>query len=627
MISYFTNLTWPKLAKITWLLIGFFIALTFSFCLFKYYTYSYNCLDLAIYNQVFFNSANGQLFNFTIHPTSYLGDHFEIIILFLIPFYSLFKSPLTLLLIQSCFLGFSAIPFYLIAKKHLTPLLGFLVICLYLFNATTLNIALFEFHILPLVIFFVLWAFYFYDQNKFWPFLAFCGISLLIREDVAFIIFMFGIIALLDRKKFKWIITPILLATGYFFVALKISAYFSGSQNYKFLFFYSWLGNSVQEIFINFFLKFPEVLNHIFSNITHLELILGLLVIMLFIPLYRPKYLLLGVPSLLEFLLGPNSGSLVIQSHYISLFLPGLLIAAIFSLKNLRLNPKIINLHSEHKEIIPSIIIISLVYILWQLGPLANFFTVPLTTDYHQVTLKNQFSQLIPENASLLTGFDLLPNFSSRSQVYFLRYAYLGRQQFNAGDYKLPEDLQYIFLNFDDFLYLDSYSQSKTYSTDYFQADDRLRDLLAQNYSLIKVEDNLALWQKKGPKTDLALYNVLDKKIPEIKNKKSQTFDSKIEFLGYDQKDKIISLYFKCLEAMDKNYFLNINDHYYPLGYGLYPTSNWQPGEIIKINLFNLEKFNSFQISHPHGGLQIGPLNSFQEIFNQIEILGKASLN
>jgi len=627
MFAYFTNLTWPKLAKITWILIGVFIALTFSFCLFKYYTYSYNSADLGIFNQVFFNSSNGHLFAFTIHPTSYLGDHFELIIFFLLPFYSFFKSPLTLLFIQACFVGLSAIPIFLIAKKHLPPLLSLFIIVLYLFNPGTLNLTLFEFHILPLAIFLILWAFYFYDQNKFWPFVAFCGLSLLVREDVALIIFMFGVVAALDRKKITWVLTPLVMAAAYFAVALKIISYFSTSDNYKFLIYYGWLGNSLGQIFINFFLKFPEVIKHIFLNYSHLELIVGLFLIMLFLPLYRPKYLLLAAPSLLEFILGWKSGALVLQTHYVSLFMPILIIAAIFSLKNLQLNKKIIQLNSDHKEIIPTVLIVGLLYISLQLGPWSSFVTIPVSVDYQQAALKNQFSQLIPQNASLLTGFGLLPNFSSRSRLYLLHYAFLNKQQFDTGSYPLPSDLQYVFLDWDDFLFLDlGYAQSPKYSTAYYQGDDRLRELLA-SYTLIKADQNLALWQLKKSETKFSLYEIINQKSLAIQNKKSQPLGSPIEFLGYDKNQGSVSLYFKCLQLMDKNYFIKLNNRYYSLGYGLYPTSAWQVGQVVKINFYNLPNITSFQVAKPYGRLIYNGLNSFVLDLNKIEILGDANLD
>ena len=319
MINYFKNLNWLKLAKIIAILIIVYLVFAFSICLFKYQTFKYNALDLAIFNQVFYNSSLGNLFNFTIHPTSYLGDHFTPIILLLLPFYALFKSPITLLFLQSLFLALAAIPLYLIAKKHLNPWQTLIVIIIYLFNPVLLNLNLFEFHLLALVPFFIFWTFYFYQNNQFKPFLALAILSLLIREDISFIIFMFGFVAILDKKKLKWILTPAILGVLYFFTALKIVAHYSAAQTYKFLVYYQWLGETPKEIFINFFLKPYLVLEHIFT-LANLELILGFFLVFLFIPLYRPKYLMLALGMFMQIILGFASGELILRTHYGSIF-------------------------------------------------------------------------------------------------------------------------------------------------------------------------------------------------------------------------------------------------------------------------------------------------------------------
>ena len=88
-------------------------------CLFKYFNFYYDLLDLAIINQVFFNSASGDFFASSIHPTSYLGDHFAPILFLILPVYFIFKSPITLLFIQTIIIALSAWPLYLIAKNIL----------------------------------------------------------------------------------------------------------------------------------------------------------------------------------------------------------------------------------------------------------------------------------------------------------------------------------------------------------------------------------------------------------------------------------------------------------------------------------------------------------------------------
>ena len=45
----------------------------------RYGNFSYNAMDLAILNQVFYNSAHGDLFASSVHPPTYLADHLELV--------------------------------------------------------------------------------------------------------------------------------------------------------------------------------------------------------------------------------------------------------------------------------------------------------------------------------------------------------------------------------------------------------------------------------------------------------------------------------------------------------------------------------------------------------------------
>ena len=56
--------------KVLWWAIFLYFIVFSVICIWKYYHFGYNGLDLAIFNQVFYNSAHGHLFDFTIHVFS-----------------------------------------------------------------------------------------------------------------------------------------------------------------------------------------------------------------------------------------------------------------------------------------------------------------------------------------------------------------------------------------------------------------------------------------------------------------------------------------------------------------------------------------------------------------------------
>jgi len=625
MKPYLKPINWLKLNKILLYLIISYLVLTFSICLFKYYNFDYTGLDLAIFNQVFYNSSQGDLFAFTIHPTSYLGDHFTPILLLLLPVYFIFTSPLTLLFLQALFLALASIPLYLIAKKHLNPKQTLFILILYLFNPLTLNIALFEFHLLPLIPFFILWTFYFYDNNKFKLFIVLACLSLLIREDVSFVIFMFGFIALLDRKRLKWVLTPIIISILYFLTALKIVAHFSAAATYKFLIYYQWLGDSIPDIILNFFPRFPLVLQHVFS-LANFELILGLLLIFIFIPLFRPKYLLLCSGMFMQIILGFASGELILRTHYSSVFLTSLIIATVFSLKALLNNNKFISLYKKYRDLILLIVFTCLIYNFLILGPLPCFIKNLFINNYQQTTLKNEFVKKIPATAPVITSYDFITHLSSREKIYSLNYVFLNRQQYNAGEYIVPDNTPYLLINFSDLLtfHLQYELNASKY---YYKGDENLLTLLkTKNYKLKEIKKNIALWQKDGPEQEKFLYQTFEQ-VPIISTPKDININNEFNFLGFDQSAEKLSLYFQPLTTMAKNYFIVLNNQIYPLGYGLYPTSAWEQKKVIKINFYNLEPVTDFTIIDIDGGLELDGIGNINHIFDRYDTIGQAELN
>src|SRR3989338_2070052 len=111
-----------KVKLILFLAMVLYIVGFIYFSFWKYDNFLYNGRDLAIFNQVFYNSLNSfsqgtsGLFASSIQGHNFLGDHFTPIVILLLPFYYLWQSPKTLLVLQTIVLALSAVPVYLIAK-------------------------------------------------------------------------------------------------------------------------------------------------------------------------------------------------------------------------------------------------------------------------------------------------------------------------------------------------------------------------------------------------------------------------------------------------------------------------------------------------------------------------------
>ncbi len=610
-----TNFFNKNQKKFLWFFIIFYFIAFSLICIWKYYQFGYNGLDLAIFNQVFYNSAQGNLFQFTIHPGLYLGDHFALIIPLLLPFYLPFQHPINLLILQSLILALSAWPIFLIAKNVLSAKVWPLIIALaWLLNPFVHNINLFEFHLLPFAIFFLLFTFYFYQKKNFLAFLLFGVLALLVREDVSLVFFMFSILALFERRKLKWILAPALVSILWFLMAIKFTSYFTPSGNYKFLYYYSWLGQSPSEMFINFFAYPLNTLKHVFS-FNNILFTLTMLLPFTFLNLIKSRYLLLALPIFLQIILGGSSNSTIaLKLHYTSLFLPALFISLIYGLKQL-LSPDNNKRHliflNKYKKLVIIILTVATVYTCLTLGPVVPLVKAIANADNLQEfnQLRSEFVKTISKNESLVATYDFLTPLSGREKVYSHHYTFIGKMQFTDINYQPPEDVETFLVNYDDLLtYAVQFPNSSQWQAYYKEGDNNLRKLIQErNLKVNKIADSYVLLTKNG-NPDINLFQK-EKQFSNIKNKQITNIDNKIEFLGWSPITNYslpithyqllpISLYFKALNELDENYQLKlsvknkngqiVHSKLYPLAYGLYPTSDWQTNEVIKINYWFL---------------------------------------
>ncbi len=201
--------------------IAFFVSLSF----WKYDHLLYNALDLGIYTQVFESFRTGNFWYSSIQQTSYLGDHFEPLLLFLLPFYLFVPTPNTLLVLQTVFLALPAIPIFFLARRifsQQTHRWALAAAFFYLLNPLVHNVNLFEFHMLPFVLVFLFCALLFYHQKRYFLFTLSLCFALLVREDVPLVVFAFGMLAAFDRRRWRWICVPMLLACWWFVFAMSI---------------------------------------------------------------------------------------------------------------------------------------------------------------------------------------------------------------------------------------------------------------------------------------------------------------------------------------------------------------------------------------------------------------------
>ena len=570
------------------LLVTVFYFAFFSFTSFwKYYNFFYNALDLAIINQIFYNSTLGNFFASSIHPPSYLGDHFSPILILLLPVYLIFRQPSTLLLFQTAFLALSVWPLYLIAKNVLTKNWAIIISLAWLANPFVHNVNLFEFSFLPLAIFFIFWTFYFYQQEKNLLFLLFSLLALLVREDVALVILMFGVLALIERKNWRYIFWPIFMALTYFIFALKLTSVFAPNQSYKFLIYYAWLGNSLPEILKKLLFEPWLIIKHLL-RFNSFEFILGLLLPTGWLAIIGFKYLLLGLAVFLQLALRQSGASAtLLETYYPSLLLPVVFVALIFSLK------KITDLKSRDvKNLLMIIFFSAIIYSFFTLSPTLNIFKKIFQTGWGvelaqapQILIKK-----IPSQAPVAASYSLITNLSSRPKIYSLNYIFLGQQQFLNKNYFLPADAQYLLVDFSDLLTYQLQYRNNSFYQKQFELAQTNWPKIFENFGLVAIQNNYSLWQK-GEKNQFDLVKKLTVQ-PNIAWPKEINLNEKIKYLGFNKNDNRYELFWGINKPI-KNYYLEIKlinqdtaieTRLYPFAYGWLAGNNDDQKQLIQTN-------------------------------------------
>ncbi len=622
--------------KILWFSVVIYTLIFTIICLWKYNHFLYNALDLAIINNVFYNTLHGNWWWSSIQGHSYLGDHFTPILILLLPFYKLWPTAESLLILQSFFLALTAWPIYLISQLILNnKKLSLGLALLWLINPLIHNINLFEFHFISSVPLAILMVFYFYlklkenfNKKTVFLFFIFILLSLFIREDVAFILIILLLILLLTNLKNKKIIlvtsSALLFIFGWLLLSIKLIGFFSPSNFSPFIYYYQWLWQS----------NIVTVFSHLI-NLNNFEMLTGLLLPFLFIPLIKPKWLLLAIIPLGQIILSiSGGGALIWQMHYGALFLPAIILAFIYGFK--RAN-SLINKYFKTKYLLLISLFIINIY-LWQaIGP----FNINKNYKTINENIYNEINELAKnKTTSILSSYKFLSTFSSRKHIYTLNYFFLGQQQFGVAEYKIERIPDYIIIDGQDLINFNVQLANLIWSKKYYsQGDNRLKKLLA-DYGIVTINNDIIIF-KKNYYSQIKLLDI--KKTTILDNTYQEKINSinKIKLIDYSwQKSKHglkLSLSLQKLQPINDDYQLSVElnngkDNYkkiLPLAYGIYPTSKWQDDEIITINYwFNLPKnFKLNQISTKinfvklSGGLEMAKLGMTKLVIDKQNII------
>jgi len=261
-----------------------------------------NALDLGIYDNLMFGALSGRPFRSpvlfgSVHH-NYLAGHAEYGMLLFLPIYALRPGPETLLILQSVMLGFAAVPLFLLARTRLSIGLSVLVSLAYLLYAPLHGPNFYDFHWLPLAIFFHFWLYWALATRKNWLAVLMILVLLSMREDIALGLCVLGAFLFFTGERVRFGLVLSLVCVTWFAINKFVIMRLAGSW---------WFENMYAELFADGQPGYASVLKTILSNPTYtlvtlaheakLVYIFHLLVPLAFLPVRRLALAFLLLPG------------------------------------------------------------------------------------------------------------------------------------------------------------------------------------------------------------------------------------------------------------------------------------------------------------------------------------------
>ncbi len=574
-------------ALLVLLIVGYSAFFTTQLIL-HYYSFGSRSLDLGNMNQAIWNTAHGNLFRQTNQPgaTSRLSLHVEPILIPISWLYFIHSGPEILFLLQSVVVALGAVPVFALARHKLDNAgLALIFGLVYLAFPALQGATLLDFHAVTLAPTFLLAAFYCLVTGRPRWFGLFAILAAACKEDMGLVVMMMGLYALLARRQYRLGLLTMLLAGGWAVVAVfVIPPLFAGTENIHWNR-YDHLGDSPLGIVGNLFAR-PGLFVAQLRAVGAGEYIRLLLTPTAFTALFSPLALLLALPSLGINLLSSFPPMQRVNSLiYAAPIIPAVMIGSIYGVANLkRLWGRVYRgeqAGSWFNLAVGGLLLAgSLAYHL-QYGYLpggGQFRGWEQVTAHHRRL--EQVAAQIPPGAALSAHDRLNPHLSGRETVYI---------------FDRVEEAEYIVLDVTE----DSWPLHPV------ELRHRVDELLAGEFGIVEALDGYLLLARADLPTALPDPFFDFARVPAPAAFQPQfatpvTFGEELRLLGYDittgaheKRLPVTRLYWQALRPLEGDYTLwpffidrqgrVIEDPgQRPLVATLwYPTSRWQPGEII----------------------------------------------
>ena len=163
--------------------------------------------DLGNMVQTVWNTAHGHFLQMTSgdgRQISRLAAHFDPILALFAPLWWIWPSPELLLTVQAIVIALGALPVYWLARKHVgSERAGLAFALVYLLYPATEWLTLNEFHPVALACPFLLFAFWYLDEDRLIPFGVFAVLAMITKEEIGLVVAGLGVWYAVRRRKWR----------------------------------------------------------------------------------------------------------------------------------------------------------------------------------------------------------------------------------------------------------------------------------------------------------------------------------------------------------------------------------------------------------------------------------------
>jgi len=326
----------------------------------------YTGWDLGLCEQIIWNTKEGNFFYSNEYNMNFLGHHFNLVFLLLMPVYYLLPYTHTLLILQTVAIATGAVIIFFLTKKVTNnKQTSKIMSIIYIMNPLLWHMNLADFH--PIILFIPLFLIMilYLEKNELKKYWFFLFLTLLVKENVSLIIVFLGIFIYFFKKKTVGLKT-ILIGICWFIITINIIMPYLNSEHSnleikgEYDFFkdrYYYLGENIIEIGKTILTNPIYVLTYTDSYTKtnpSIKIKYSLLFLIWFacLPMYS-IFTIVGIPIFLQNLLSVDSYQLCLTSHHNASLLIILFVSTIFGLSKIKKTV-------IYKKIIFSLILINL---------------------------------------------------------------------------------------------------------------------------------------------------------------------------------------------------------------------------------------------------------------------------